>query len=143
MTDEPRDDAEAYSESRRPDRPPRPEREARRGRDDDDDEDWDRPARRRRPEPAMGETDLLVPTNVSPWAIASCYLGLIGFCLPVVGLVFAIPALICGIVAIRRRSKSQTYGGVTSNIRAVIGVVLSSLALVGNTVLLIIWATSK
>ncbi len=117
--------------------------ESRRPRDDDDDEDWDRPVRPRQREEALGATDLFVPTNVSPWAIASCYFGLIGFCLPLVGLVFAIPALICGIIAIRKRKQAQTYGAVTSNIRAIIGVVLSSLSILMNLGILLFIAAKS
>ena len=74
-------------------------------------------------------TDFLLPTNVSAWAIASCYMGLVGFCLPLLGLLFAAPGLICGIVALTRWKKGSGYGAVTSNIRSIIGVVLSSLGL--------------
>ncbi|MFL5338737.1 MAG: hypothetical protein ACJ8F7_01105, partial [Gemmataceae bacterium] len=76
-----------------------PTRERRRPPVEDDDPDWDRPVRPRPREQPLEATDLFVPTNVSPWAIASCYLGLIGFCLPLIGLLFAIPAFVCGIVA--------------------------------------------
>ena len=74
-------------------------------------------------------TDFLLPTNVSAWAIASCYMGLVGFCLPLLGLLFAAPGLVCGIVALTRWKKGSGYGAVTSNIRSIIGVVLSSLGL--------------
>src|SRR5262245_48517134 len=96
-----------------------------------DDDDWDEPVRRRPvEEPAIQPTDFIIPTNVSGWSIAACYLGLIGLCLPIVGLVFAIPAFICGIVALRRRrGPRQSYGAVTSDIRAIVGLALSGLAI--------------
>lgn len=112
----------------------KPERRVPRRERDDEDDDWDdeddddrprRSVRRDQDDP----TTLIVPTNVSGWAIASCYMGLIGFCIPLFGLVFAVPALICGIIALRKPARGGTYGAVTSNIRAVIGVVLSSLAI--------------
>jgi hypothetical protein len=107
----------------------------------DDEFDDQRPRRRRPREPqyesVVEPTDFIVPTNVSPWAIASCYLGFVGFFLPLIGLVFAIPAFICGIVAIRKRARGANYGAVTSNIRAIIGLVLSSLAILGYGGLLI------
>ncbi len=84
-----------------------------------------------------------MPTNVSPWAVASCYLGLIGFCLPVVGLIFSIPALVFGIIAMRKRSKAQTYGAVTGNIRAIIGLVLSSLSILISVAVLILIAFAR
>ena len=108
------------------------------------DEEEPRPRRRRRPppEPEIQPTDFLVPTNVSPWAMASCYMGFVGFCLPLVGLVFAIPGFICGIIAVRKRAKAASYGAVTSNIRAIIGLVLSSLAIVLYGGFLIAWAVT-
>jgi hypothetical protein len=41
----------------------------------------------------------------------------------------ALVALVCGIVALRRRRNTGTYGAVTSDIRAIVGIVLSSLTL--------------
>jgi hypothetical protein len=114
-----------------------------RRRRDDDDEDWDRPIPPRHREQALDAADLFVPTNVSPWAIASCYFGLIGFCIPIAGLVFSIPAFICGIIAIRKRKTAQTYGAVTSNIRAIIGLVLSTLSILISGGLLLVIALGR
>jgi len=48
----------------------------------------------------------------------------------------AIIALPCGIAALRRRKKrASTYGSVTGDIRAVVGIVCSSLTLLGYLVL--------
>jgi hypothetical protein len=106
-----------------------------------DDEEETRP--RRRPRDTVEPTDFLVPTNVSGWALLSCYLGLIGFCLPVIGLVFAVPAVIFGIIAIRRqRERAVGYGEVTSNIRAIIGLILGSLATAGWGVVLVLMLAS-
>ena len=91
----------------------------------EDDED-DRPRHSNAVEP----TDFLIPTNVSPWAIGSCYLGLIAFCLPFIGAVLGLVAVLFGIMALRGRKKTASYGSVTSNIRAIIGLVLGSLAIV-------------
>jgi hypothetical protein len=95
-------------------------------------EDEDYPRQKQRGQ-GVEATEFLIPTNVSGWSIVSCYLGLIGFCLPLVGLVFAIPAFICGIVALRKRkrTKAASYGSVTSDVRAIIGLVLSGLAILG------------
>ena len=98
---------------------------------EDEERDRRRPRRRSRNQDQIEATDFIIPTNVSGWAIASCYLGLIGFCLPVIGLVFAVPAVICGIVAFKNWSNKGSYGAVTGNIRAFIGLVLGSLAIVG------------
>jgi hypothetical protein len=72
--------------------------------------------------------DFLVPRRVSLSSMLAFYLGLMG-CLPFVGLAFAVPAVICGIVALRRRRKSATYGAVTSNIRAILGIAIGGLAI--------------
>jgi hypothetical protein len=82
--------------------------------------------------------DFIIPTNVSAWSILACYLGLIGFCLPFVGIIFALPAVICGIVALRRRRKATSYGAITSDIRAIIGLVLGSLGIVYPIVIVLI-----
>jgi hypothetical protein len=108
---------------------------------DDEDDDLE-PVRRRPRRNTVEATDFLVPTNVSGWALASCYLGLIGFCVPILGLVFAIPAIIFGIIALRKqKERALTYGEVTSNIRAVIGLILGSLGIIGWGALLILLAT--
>jgi hypothetical protein len=107
---------------------------------EDDDADRPLPIERRRSDDVEA-VDFIVPTNVSAWSILACYLGLIGFCLPLVGLVFAIPAVIFGIIALRQRKKRKkcaTYGAVTSDIRAIIGLVLGSLGTVGWATFLII-----
>src|SRR5438105_2524601 len=54
-------------------------------------------------------THLIIPLNVSIWSLLSCYLGLLG-CVPLVGLLFAIPAFICGVVAMMKRKQAATYG---------------------------------
>ena len=100
------------------------------------------PRRSKRKSSDVEATEFIVPTNVSIWSIFSCYLGLIGFCLPVVGLVFAIPAVIFGIMGLRRRKKTGSYGAVTSDIRAIIGLVLGGLGtLIGITLLIIMITT--
>jgi hypothetical protein len=83
------------------------------------------------PPQVVKPSEFLVPTNVSGWSIVSCYAGFIGLCLPFIGLVFAIPAFICGIVALRKRSGKGTYGAVTSDVRAILGLIFSSLAILG------------
>lgn len=98
----------------------------RRRRRDEGRDDARRPRGRRADD--FEATELLVPGG-SPFAIISLYVGLIGLCLPFVGLVFAVPAFVCGLVALRQWKKTNTYGGVTGNIRAVLGLILSGVAI--------------
>lgn len=127
------------------DREPDEETRPRRRRDPDDEDD--RP-RRRREEPEFEATDILIPTGVSGYSIAACYLGLVS-CLPVVGLFFGIIALICGIIALRQRKKkraSGSYGAVTSDMRAIIGIVLGGIGTLINlpiTIIVIVGAFQK
>jgi len=71
----------------------------------------------------------IVPINVSGWSLVACYAGFIGMCLPLVGLLFSVPAVICGIIALTRRPKGTTYGGITGNIRAVLGLIFGSIGI--------------
>jgi hypothetical protein len=109
----------------------------------EEDDDDDRLRRRLRRDDTPEATDFLVPTNVSVWAMASCYLGLFSLCVPFVGVVFALPALIFGIIALKKQRRRSSYGSVTGNIRAVIGVVASSLAILGYAALLAFILLSK
>ncbi|HJZ92132.1 MAG TPA: DUF4190 domain-containing protein [Gemmataceae bacterium] len=120
-------------------------RPRRRPRDDEDDEFDDRPRRRRRePEPGIEATDFLIPTGVSGWSMAACYFGLFSCFIPLLGLVMALVALPCGIVALRqRKKKSQTYGSVTSDVRAIIGIITSSLTILGHLIVGIVILASK
>jgi hypothetical protein len=106
----------------------------------EDEEEERRPRRsaRGRKSGDVEAVDFIIPTNVSAWSILACYLGLIGFCIPFIGMVFAIPAVIFGIIALRKRRKATSYGAVTSDIRAIIGIVLGSLGIVYPLVILLI-----
>jgi hypothetical protein len=91
-----------------------------------------------RPRQAEKAVDFLVPTNVSRWALASCYLGLVGFLLPLCGFFFAVPAVLCGIMALRNRPAGGSYNAVTGNLRAIIGLTLGGLGvLVWGSLLLL------
>jgi hypothetical protein len=50
----------------------------------------------------VGAVDFLIPRRVSGWSMLSCYMGMLGFCVPFVGLAFAVlspvtsePSLAC------------------------------------------------
>lgn len=122
-----------------PDDEDRPRRPRRRHPDDEDD---DRP-RRRPKEPEFEATDILIPTGVSAYSMAACYFGLFSRFIPVVGLLMALIALPCGIVALRRRKKKTSYGSVTGDIRAVIGIVCSSLTLLGYLIFAVLIAAGS
>lgn len=112
----------------------------RRPRDDDEDEDDDRP-RRRRPQAdadELGATPLaaVVPVGVSPWALAACYLGLIG-CIPLLGAPFALFGVLFGIIALVRRPKNVNYGSITGHVRAFIGIACGLIGLILSVVVAI------
>lgn len=100
-----------------------------RRREEEDDEDEDERPRRRSivKEETTAATDFLVPTNVSGWAMASCYLGFVGCFVPVLGLLLCLPALVFGIIALTRPQRGASYNAVTSNIRAVIGLIFGGI----------------
>jgi hypothetical protein len=100
--------------------------------------------RRLRREPRHDDpVQFLVPTNVSACSIIACYAGFVGMCMPFFGLVFAIPAFVCAIVALRRRRKTVSYGSVTSDIRAILGLVFSSIGLLLWGGMALLFALSK
>jgi hypothetical protein len=68
----------------------------------------------------------LLPIGRSGWAIAAGYLGLLS-CVPVVGLVFAIAAIVTGSLALRNCQRNPELGG---RGRAIFGVVAGSLVFV-------------
>lgn len=99
---------------------------------DDRDDDYERPRRRRRRENRDDDfqpTEVILPTNVSAYSIIACYAGFVGMCIPIAGLIFTIPALICGIIALRTRQKKRTYGAVTSDFRAILGLIFCAISL--------------
>lgn len=119
-------------------------REHRRSRRRDEDDEFDDRPRRRRRESEIEATDFLIPTNVSGYSIAACYFGLVSCFLPFIGLLLALIALPCGIVALRRRKKKPgSYGAVTGDARAVIGIIFSSLALLYNIPLVVLMIISN
>ncbi|MFO0865106.1 MAG: hypothetical protein U0744_10725 [Gemmataceae bacterium] len=86
----------------------------------------------RRRDDSGGDSSLqaLIPVNVSPWAVAAFFTGLIG-CIPLLGMPFALAAIICGILGlVKRPANASTYGGATSNVRAVLGIVFGTLGLI-------------
>jgi hypothetical protein len=133
------------------DPPPPPPLRARLPDEEDDPRD-EEPAYRRirrsrhdETEQAVEATDFIVPTNVNPWALISAYMGLIGFCLPIIGIPFAVLAIIFAILGLRARPSKggTTYGKVTGNIRAWIGLVLGIFGLVGWSLFYVIMLVAR
>ena len=58
--------------------------------------------------------------------------------MPIVGPVFAIPGLICGIVVMKQRSRNGSYSAVSSNVHAIIGLVVISLGILVSVAFLIL-----
>jgi hypothetical protein len=116
--------------------------------DDDDDEEEEYRRKRRRiakrtPNPDEDlATGLLVPIGVSGWAMASFFCGLFG-CIPVIGAPLALAAFVCGIIALVKRRRESTYGAVTGNIRAVIGLALGGVMIAVNLFILFLYLTER
>jgi hypothetical protein len=96
-------------------------RKKRSARDDDDD---DRPRKRQRrdddEDDDLGNSPLgaVVPLGVSLWALASFYTSLLCF-IPGLGLI----AIALGVVAFLTAKHKATYGSISGNMRAVLGIV--------------------
>ena len=124
-------------------------RRRRRRRDDDDyddeDEDDERPRRRRRRREdsfADHPENLIVPLDVSGWSVAAFFCGIIG-CFPILGVPVAIAALVLGIIALKRRKKGSSYGKITGDMRAVIGLILATTSLLLHLAALIVGLAQK
>jgi hypothetical protein len=100
----------------------------------DDEEDRPRPRRRRRTltEPDEG-VRWLIPIDRSGWSIAAGYLGLLA-CLPLIGLLFGILALVTGMLALSHLKRNPDLGGQG---RAIFGLVAGSLGALANAGLLV------
>jgi hypothetical protein len=142
-----------YEDDDRPRRRPRrddddfedDDRPRRRYDDEEEDDEDDRPRRRRSSGGGLEPTDLIVPTGVSAYSIVACYAGLVGMCLPLLGAPFALVAFVCAIIALRKRKSGSaaSYGKVTSDIRAIVGLIFSSIGLLINFGFLLILLFSK
>lgn len=82
-----------------------------------------------RPADDIGVADFLVPRKVSGFSVAAFFFGLIGL-FPLIGFFFAVPGLIFAIIALLRKRQGVTYGSVTSDIRAVLGLIMAGIGTV-------------
>jgi hypothetical protein len=112
----------------------------------DDEDDDDRPRRRRRRDndgdreaPEESALGAVVPLGVSVWALVSLYSALLSCVIPGLGLV----AIIAGILAFVTHKQKATYGSVSGNIRAIIGIVLGLSTFVIHVLALIAFLMAK
>lgn len=77
-------------------------------------------------------TKMLLPVGRSGWAIAAGYLGLLS-CFPGVGLLFGVAAVLTGLKARQEIRQNPELGGTG---RAVFGIVLGGLCILGNALLI-------
>ena len=104
----------------------------------EDDED-DRPRRRRRDAEEESAEDLgasplsaVVPIGGSVWALLSFYLALLSCIVPIplLGLI----AILLGLVAFFTHKHKASYGSVTGNMRAILGILIGFITMVGTTI---------
>jgi hypothetical protein len=127
------DDDIREGKSKRPKAPPR------------DDEDDERPRKKRRDADDEEGSDLgssalsaVVPVGGSIFALASLWLSVIAFLLTIAGMVFfwqnilsvvlPIPwvlSLLCGVISFFTAKHKASYGSITGNMRAVLGILMS------------------
>lgn len=111
--------------------------------DDEDEEEEERPRKRRRRDADeeeaadLGSTPLsaVVPVGGSIWALLSFWIALLSCVvpLPLLGLI----AVILGVVAFLTHKSKASYGSITGNMRAVLGIVIGLLTMIGSTIILI------
>lgn len=78
-------------------------------------------------------TDFLLPRNVSTWSMLACYIGLVSCIMPLIGAFTGLLAIVFAGIALAKRRKGTNYGAVTSDLRAVFGLIFG----IGSIVL---WA---
>ncbi|MGL4421762.1 MAG: hypothetical protein ACRCZF_13930 [Gemmataceae bacterium] len=115
------------------------DRPRRRRRDDDDydDDDDDRP-RRRKSGDGNDALNMVAPVNVSGSAIIAGYAGLLS-CFPVIGFIFAIVAIVCGLKAVRANKQRDrgALGEAQGMMRAWFGIIMGVLILLLHVVALV------
>ncbi|MSQ93681.1 MAG: hypothetical protein EXR98_03900 [Gemmataceae bacterium] len=112
---------------------------------DDDDED-DRPRKKKKVARDddeggdLGDSILsaVVPVGGSIWALLSLYSSLLCFIpvLPLFGVLF-------GVIALMTHKHKASYGSITGNLRAILGIVIGLIVIVGQCVILFLWLTKK
>jgi hypothetical protein len=94
------------------------------------------PIRRSEPPNDLGQNAgirMLIPVGRSHWAIMAGYFGLLGL-FPLIGLVFAPAAIVCGVKAIRHIKRDPRQHGMG---RAVTGIVLGGIGSLASLFMLV------
>jgi hypothetical protein len=112
-----------------------------------EDEEDERPKKKRRDTDDEGGSDIgssplsaVVPVGGSIWALLSFYIALLSCIvpLPLLGLI----AIILGGVAFMTHKHKASYGSITGNMRAVLGIVIGLITMIGSTIGLIVYFTT-
>ena len=117
--------------------PDLPRKKRTRPRDDDEDDRFERKRRNiARDDDDGGNSPLsaVVPLGVSIWALLSFYLSLLSCLIPGLGLL----AILFGAIAFFTHKHQASYGSVTGNMRAVLGIMIGVLTSLGWMALLVI-----
>ncbi len=101
----------------------KPRKKKKIARDDDDDND-------------LGNSPLsaVVPVGGSIWALLSLYSSLLCFIpgLPLLGVLF-------GVIALMTHKHKASYGSITGNLRAILGIVIGLIVIVGQAIVAVMW----
>ena len=112
----------------------------------DENDDPARPDRRRdadeneeqRDDLGSSPLSALVPVGGSIWALLSLYLAILGCVVPGLPLL----ALLFGVIALITHESKASYGSITGNIRAVLGILLSLMLSVMQGAILFVYLTN-
>jgi hypothetical protein len=113
-----------------------------------EDEEDERPRKKRRDADEEDGSDIgssplsaVVPVGGSIWALLSFYIALLSCVvpLPLLGLI----AVILGGVAFMTHKHKASYGSITGNMRAVLGIVIGLFTMVGSTIIVIMYFMGK
>lgn len=115
---------------------------------DDDDEVEEKPKKKRRDADEDEGSDIgssplsaVVPVGGSIWALLSFYIALLSCVvpLPLLGLI----AVILGGVAFMTHKHKASYGSITGNMRAVLGIIIGLFTMVASTGILVLYFMGK
>lgn len=114
--------------------------------DEPDDEEEERPKKKRRRDADdedgadIGSSPLsaVVPVGGSIWALVALYVGLLSCFVPGLWLV----SLLAGVLAFVTHKQKMSYGSIAGNMRAILGIIISLVAMVFHIALLIAYISN-